>query len=111
MNVFMNHEQLLRTIGRLADVARESRQVADRLRQLLPQQLLNRKRLHAKRGRMGEAERLALVDADYIEHIEQLVAIRQDAWRARIEYETHLMLAHARQSLNAARRREHHHSR
>ncbi len=59
------------------------------------------KREHAsRRGRSGApAERLALTDPRYLESIDELTEMNSRARLARIEYETHVMLYNARQSL------------
>ncbi len=98
-------EQLNEKIRRFATTAMESRQVASRLRDLLPVRFNDIKRHHyMHRKSVGKAERFALTDQHFVAHVNELVEMSFDALQARVLYETHVMLVQARQSLNAARR-------
>jgi hypothetical protein len=94
------HDRLLVLLRDFSREAIESRQIGRRLRDLLPQRL---KRIHARHRALartsGAAERLALIDSDYLEHLEEISLVTQSALEARIQYETHLMLFEARRTL------------
>ena len=106
MNLRLPHERLSAAIGIFAGTAMETRQVAQRLRQLLPARLLELKRDHTRRSNaMGaKADRLALTDERYLSSVDELTEITARARTARIQYETHAMLYKARQSLRAFNR-------
>ncbi len=106
MNLRMLNERLSAAIGSFAGAATEARQIAQRLRQLLPARLLELKREHTRRSDVmgSKADRLALTDPRYLDSIEQLAEINARARMARVQYETHSMLFKARQSLRAFRR-------
>jgi len=97
------HEQLVKIIQTQARLAIENRQVAQRLDRLLPSRLAATKRGLTKGNSASTALRLALIDDDYIKHIEELAHLKGAAHHARIQYETHLMLIEARRSLRRLR--------
>lgn len=104
MDTCTPHEKLVDQIQAWSGQSREAFQVAQRLRQLLPETLRAKKRFYSRSGRMAAAERQALCDADYLEAIQRCWRLRQEALQSRIQYETHLMLVHARQSLRGLQR-------
>lgn len=106
MNLRLAHERLSSAIGSFAGAAIETRQVARRLRELLPARFLELKREHIRRSDAlgSKADRLALTDPRYIESLEQLAEISARARHSQVQYETHAMLFKARQSLRAFRR-------
>lgn len=107
LNLKMLNERLTSAIGSFAGAAMETRQIAKRLRELLPARLRDIKRDHIRRGdAMGsKAERLALTDPRYLQTIEELAEINFRARMARVQWETHSMLFKARQSIRAFNRR------
>lgn len=85
--------------------ALEARQVARRLGQLFPLRFKELKRDHTGRGngpKGAAAERLALTDERYASQVDELADIHFQARAARVQYETHVMLYKARQSLRLA---------
>ena len=81
----------------------ESRQVARRLADLLPLRFED-----IRRGLMGEltgaaADRMALADERYQAAIEEYCNVAHKSLSERIQYETHVMLYKARQSLRSPR--------
>jgi hypothetical protein len=84
--------------------SRESLQVAERLKSLLPEVLLAVKRSQAPHSKGADAERKALNDGAYLDKIEEYVTLYAEGWEARIQYETHRMLLEAWRSLNAYQR-------
>ena len=101
MDILIPHEKLIAKIQSWAGQSREAFQVAHRFKQLLPETLKVKKRQFSGLGRMARAERQALCDAEYVEALEQCGRLRRQALEQRVQYETHLMLIHARQSLRA----------
>src|SRR5687767_5499545 len=111
-NLKILDERLKTLITRFGQEARESRQIARRLHDLLPRRFRELKREHAAehdhpgaaRRRGGAvADRMTLTDERYLEHIDEMCAIQARAREARIQYETHMMLFEARRSLRALR--------
>jgi hypothetical protein len=85
-------------IARFGRDAMAARQVARRLRDLLPARYFEiRRGVRGERG--AAADRLALTDERYLRSIDELVEVLARAREARIDYETHVMLYQARQTL------------
>ncbi len=82
--------------------SRESLQIAARLYELFPQVLKTLKRQSAGKG--AKSDREALVHPEYLQKIEQYVALLGEGLEARIQFETHRMLLQAMQSQNAYER-------
>ena len=91
----------------------ESRQVAKRLGALLPARFQDLRRDHARAAKhrrnadgaaSAAAERLALTDPRYLKYVEELTQVSGQAAEARVQYETHVMLFKARQTLGGFRR-------
>ncbi len=99
------HDDLIRCIKSFAQSNLESRQVARRLRDLLQTRFAEIRQEHWQRlHHVARAERYALIDERYQQHISELVELTAQARLSRVQYETHLMLVQARQSLRAFRR-------
>jgi hypothetical protein len=106
LDLLQFNEQLVNRIKGFAQESLEHRQISRRLRDLLPTRYHDLK--YRYRGRLhssAKAERAALIDASYKKHIEEFVEVNHIASQARIQYETHLMLLQARQTLRALNRR------
>lgn len=103
MNLQLSHEMLVKRIARNAGVSLECRQVAKRLRELLPTRLQTLKERYRDLT-AARAQRQSLVDPDFVAHVEELVTMRHNALEARVQYETHVMLVQARQTLRAFQR-------
>lgn len=105
----MHPDRLLELIRRHSSRSRESLQVAERLKSLLPQVLVASKR--ALRGTLkgAAAERHALNEENYLQSIDAYLELYRDGLEARVQFETHRMLLQAWQTLNALNRvqREH----
>ena len=103
----INSEQLLERVRTFSSTALENRQVASRLRELLPVRFMEMRRLHEQKERsVGHAERRALVDERFTKHLDELLEVSGSAYTARVEYETHVMLIQARQSLRGLTQRQ-----
>lgn len=101
MDLRMSKERLQRRIREQAELRFEARQVFRRLKQLLPTRLKALKYALAKTHRkMALSERYALVSSEYLSYIDELTEVLHQAQAARVQYETHLMLIQARQTLN-----------
>lgn len=98
----MHPDHLVELIRRYGARSRESLQVADRLRGLLPEVLRSLKR--AYQGRGGDAERHALNDPVYLERVQEYLDVYAEGLQSRVQSETHRMMLQARQSLNAFHR-------
>lgn len=99
-----SHQSLCDAIRRYGRDAREARQVADRLRTLLPRRLSQvRHGIPSQRTR-SRTSRLALIDPTYVHHLQELADIIGSNVYARIQYESHLMLLAARRSLRRVKR-------
>ena len=105
MNLRMMHEQLVQKIQQFSHDAQEHRQVYKRLTQLLPDRF---KQMVATRkaGGLGASEcaRAVLVSDELIAHLQEISKVGATSMEARIQYETHVMLVDARQSIRAAAR-------
>src|SRR4051812_14871245 len=98
----MHPDHLVELIRRYGSRARENLQVADRLRNLLPQVLRGRKLTCQNRG--CDAERHALNDPVYLESMQEYLDVYAEGLECKIQSETHRMMLQAWQSLNAFRR-------
>jgi hypothetical protein len=97
-------DQLLQRIKEFGATAMESRQIARRLKELLHPRFFDLRRDHASRlNHMARAERYALVDQRFETFVEEYVEMTNVARTARVQYETHMMLLQARQSLRGFR--------
>jgi hypothetical protein len=94
-----SHNELLHYISSQGKAAFEGRQLAKRLRDLLPLRMKKIKDEWRRSHRPGRAEREALADQRLLDHIDELVLILGDSHESRVQYETHSMLIKARQSL------------
>ena len=105
VDIRMSKDRLISTIRAQAESGFEARQVVKRLQQLLPVRLKElKKRLARTHGKMALSERHALISGGYIDHIEEVVEIHHQALQSRIQYETHIMLFQARQTLSRLKR-------
>jgi len=96
----MAQDRLIRRIMRFGRVAREATQVSRRLTALFPSRVRE-----LSRGKPGaKGERQAYTSPHYEAFVDEWANIYYEALSARIEYETHLMLYKARQSLAKHRR-------
>lgn len=99
------HEQLVQKIHQFSHESREHRQVYKRLTQLLPDRF--KKMVAAKKvqGLAGsECARAVLVSDELVAHLQEISNVSATSLEARIQYETHVMLIDARQSIRAASR-------
>ncbi len=97
----MHPDQILELLRRHAFRSRESLQIAERLKTLLPQVLQTTKRNLNARWKGAEADRHALNDPSYLQKVNEYVEIYHAGLEARVQYETHRMLLQAWQSLNS----------
>lgn len=97
----MHPDHILELLRRHAYRSRESLQIAERLKSLLPQVLQATKRNLNARWKGAEAERHALNDPAYLQKVNEYVELYHAGLEARVQYETHRMLLQAWQSLNA----------
>jgi len=94
----MPQEQLVRLVHDLGRELAEVRQLARRLSDLLPRRYQDLLReYHHLSG--SYRDRVCLQDPRYQRTIDELIAIRARAMQLKIQYETHVMLFQARQSL------------
>lgn len=100
----MHPDHILELLRRHAYRSRESLQIAERLKSLLPQVLQATKRSLLSRWKGAEAERHALNDPAYLQKVNEYVELYHAGLEARVQYETHRMLLQAWQSLNAQAR-------
>ena len=98
----MEKERLIRIISNKGHLAVDLRQLDKRLRTLLPARLDTIKKRYQESGRTSKkAELMALTDAEYLSHLDEMIRIAASARENRVQYETYLMLYKARQSLNS----------
>lgn len=101
-------EDLAARIRQHSQTAMEARQVWRRLESLLPSRLkILQESLPMYRERHGRQRAMlqALCLDEYQERIEELVSTSGTARRARVEYETHLMMLEAQKTLRLLRSR------
>lgn len=98
-NLNIDTANLSLAISQFGQTAREITQVARRLSDVLPVRFRAFKQKYGHQHPPAQAERLALADHEYIQHIEELATINAQARAARIQYETHLMLFEARRTI------------
>lgn len=99
---FMNTDHLVELVRRHGLRSRESLQMADRLRKLLPEFLQSLKRASGYRGSL--AERQALTDSAYLERLDEYLDVYAEGLKARVQSDTHRMLLEAWGTLNAFQR-------
>lgn len=105
MDLLMSNEGLAKLIVSQGRHCAELRQVAKRLDSLLPARFASVKNKYRQSGmKSSKSEFLALTDAEYMESLEEFLQVTGSAIEARVQYETHMMLFKARQSLRAFRR-------
>jgi hypothetical protein len=101
-----HHDRLAEKVKTFSALAVDNRQVAARLRDLLPRRFFEIKSKHyAYTKHAGRAERMAFTDPAYLKFIEEFVEVNSEAVHARVQFETHLMLIDARKSLRAFNRK------
>jgi hypothetical protein len=99
MNRYLEHDVLVAQISKNASEAADARQIARRLRTLLPSRLNEIKAHYCRQGSgASKSLRYALADQRYGELVSELVKVSHQALRARISYESHAMLHAARAS-------------
>jgi hypothetical protein len=104
MDIYAAHDRLVRLITDAGGRARDCRQIAQRLRQLLParmDELMHRLRNSGESVTL--ARRKALASGDFVGMVDELMDAQGQALEARIQFETHLMLVEARKSLRRNR--------
>ena len=90
-------------------LAREARQVWQRLEKLLPnrlRQLQEGRPIFQRRGGRTRALLEALNQPEYSQHIDEIVETSTTARKARIEYETAMMMIEAQRTLRRLRSQE-----
>ena len=115
INRQLEHEVLVRRIAKYGQDAAEFRQLAKRLRALLPDRVsqgASRVRDewdsegHGKhRAAVALSVRRSLADSKYEKSVEEYVAMMHGALTARVQYETHSMLYWSRVAERRARAR------
>jgi len=100
---FLDNQRLRHHISEAGRRQAEARQVARRVRELLPERLLQIEREYRRSLPPGKARRQALRDPRYLASIEELANVSAAATEARIAWETGRMLWNARLSINSYR--------
>lgn len=95
----MPAERLSALIQKFGQEALEARQVARRLGDLLTQRFYDLKREHSRHLPGSPGERAALTDSRYQDYIEEYCHVAHQSLVNRIQYDTHMMLLKARQTL------------
>lgn len=95
---FFSKEKLLQKISHYAKLIVENRQISLRLEKLLPTRLKNIKTKHAQTTTRSKATRLALCDKEYEKFLLEYLEIKEEAHRARIQWETHRMYFYAKKN-------------
>ena len=99
-HIHIPQEKLLEEIRSHLRRAIDSRQVARRLKELMPSRLFSiRGRYLSQSLSRTKALRQALLDKDYLKLIDEYVEVSASAHLLRVEGETRLMLHQARQTL------------
>jgi len=106
MNLRLTHDQLTARIRSFAEAARDARQIAARLRQLMPDrfQALTRAPVGEGKESVARRQRRAFISQNFEHLVGELVDTNAQAREARIQYETHMMLIDARRTLRAFRK-------
>lgn len=98
MNSQQNTQEISATILEYATNHTSYRQLAKRLVGLLPARLKAIKSKYRHNVSSYKAERLALLDKDYLGYIDEIVNFQQQALLAKVQWETHFLLFEARRS-------------
>ena len=101
MDLKQSHFSLTEYIRRHSIQSRDAYQVIQRMKKLLPDNLKSLKAIHRSGNSAAKAERLAYTDKEYLNLIEEYLALYEKGLESRIQSETHRMLLSARQTLRS----------
>lgn len=87
----MSREQLSEELATSSRLLYESRQVGQRLRKLRAERLSQVMRKYSPKATY-RAERRALVDEEYLDHLKKILETNESTWRAKVRWETASML-------------------
>lgn len=96
--------ELADLISRAGGTLVTDRQLARRLKELLPERLKQIEREYRRQHAPAKAQRLALNDRRYLDFLAQASDAQAAALESRITWETHRMLVEARRSIQAFHR-------
>lgn len=98
MDVFISKQQLIEKIVTYGSESVESRQIASRLKKLLPERLKSLKEHHQKEVSVGKARRRALLDREYKRHLQEYLELREQSNKNRVMWETYRMYYFAKKT-------------
>ena len=98
MDIHISKQKLINLVTKLGAEQAKTRQVAKRLKELLPTRLDQMKRKYQKNFSASKALRLALRDPQYLKYLKEYLDLSEKAQHKRILWETHNMLYHARKT-------------
>ena len=96
-----HHQKLPQKISQWTRHAMDSRQVGERMENLLDQHHRKISREHRRHHRAGKADRLALLDKRHLDYLERLAQVKYQQHESRVLSETGRMMLAARQSIEA----------
>ena len=96
MNRYIPKEVLINKIIFFSKKSIENYQVLKRLKKLLPTRLEYIKQKYCNEYTKGKAQRLALQDSEYQEHLKEVIQIAYLSKKYRILWETYTMFYYAR---------------
>ena len=99
MDLETSQDQLGHKISVLIRQSIDARQIAGRMKQLLPNRLNELRMQYLRSGKKSAlAQRYAMMDEGYMTHVTQYLEVAE-RWRmAQVEWQTHLMLYELRRS-------------
>ena len=98
MEVFLSKQQLIEKIIRHGSESVESRQIASRLKKLLPDRVKSLKEHYQKEVSVGKARRWALLDQNYKKHVQEYLDLREQSNKNRVMWETYRMYYFAKKT-------------
>ncbi len=98
MDVLVSKEKLVEKIVFYGSKNVESRQVASRLKKLLPKRIKTLRLSYRQDLPVGKANRQALLDQEYEKHILEYLDLREEANKNRIMWETYRMYYFAKKT-------------
>lgn len=96
---FSENDKIAHSIGEWGEELIEKRQVYSQLHKLLPIRYAECVQKYKEQNySAGKAQRLALLDSDYIERIEELNELRSSILRLKVDFDTHHLLFQAKKN-------------
>lgn len=98
MDVLISKYKLIEKIISYGSSSAESRQIASRLKKLLPKRIKTLRQSYLKKYPAGKATRQALLSEEYKKYIVEYLDLRENSDKNRVMWETYRMYYHAKKT-------------